>query len=90
MPENGIRHTFLEGPWHYCGRCGEKTKLESELQWQRGVLLCNECWDNYPLIGQIDQAIAQYMMTVVQEPDLKPSPKLTNPTLDIDNDDIFI
>ena len=89
MPQKGIRHTLAQGPWAYCGVCGEKTKL-SELEWQRGVLKCNEDYDQYPLIGQIDQNVALEMMTVVQNPDLRPDPKLTNPTLEIENDDIMI
>jgi len=89
MPQYGIRHTYKEGPWHFCGVCGEKTKL-SELQWQRGVLKCSDDFDSFPLIGEIALAEAQYMATIVQDPDLKPDPKLTEPTLDIENNDIFI
>ena len=55
MPQDGV-HTFNEGAWHYCGRCDRRAKLDTELQWQYGKLLCFDCYDNYPvLLGAIEQ-----------------------------------
>jgi hypothetical protein len=53
-------------------------------------LLDAKCFDSYPLIGQIDKAIADAESTFIFEPDLMPDPKLTMPSLDGSNDDIFI
>ena len=90
MPQDGV-HTFNEGAWHYCGRCARKAKLDSELQWQFGVLVCFDCFDNYPVqLGSIEQQQAVVLSTIVQDPDLKPNEKLVNPTIEIDDADILL
>ena len=83
------KHTYNEGAWAFCGRCGDRTPIK-DMQWQRGKLLDAKCFDAYPLIGQIDKAIADAESTFIFEPDLLPDPKLTMPSLDGSNDDIFI
>jgi hypothetical protein len=71
--------SFHFGPWHNCSRCDTKTHI-SVLQWQRGLLLCKECYDTgndgYPLVGQREAAIAGYLEHQTQE--LQPDPKLTD------------
>lgn len=90
MPRDG-QHTFNEGAWHYCGRCERKAKLDSELRWQLGVLVCYDCYDNYPVqIGSIEQEQAIVLSTIVQDPDLKPNEKLVNVVVEMDNGDILI
>lgn len=88
MPQDGV-HTLGQGPWHECGRCDRKAKLESELQWQRGLLLCHDCFDK-KVIGEYDQAVAQVLSSLIANPDLQPSAKLTQPTIETTNEDIFI
>lgn len=90
MPQDGI-HTFNEGTWHYCGRCERRAKLDTELRWQYGVLVCDDCWDQYPvLVGSIEQRQAEVLDTIVQDPDLKPNEKLVNPTIVEDDSDILL
>jgi hypothetical protein len=90
MPQDGV-HTFNQGAWHYCGRCERKAKLDTELQWQFGILLCCDCYDNYPvLVGSIEQQQAVQLDTIVQNPDLKPNEKLVNPTIEVEDSDILL
>lgn len=79
-------HTFNRGPWHNCSRCDIKTKL-SELEWQRGLLLCKMCYDPYPLEGQREQAIAQVLMD--GKVDFEIDEKLRDPVVDADDDLMF-
>ena len=88
MPQEGI-HTQGQGPWHLCARCDRKAKLENELQWQRGLLLCYDCYDKR-VLGTYDAEVAQVMATLIDNPDLIPSPKLTNPVIDNGDSDIWI
>lgn len=92
MPGYGINHSFNTGPWHFCSRCGTKTKLNSELQWQFSKLLCNDCYDRYPiLVGAIEIERARALSDLIGHPDLMPSEKITNPEIQNgDNDEIFI
>ena len=83
------KHTTDSGAWAFCGRCGDRTPIK-DLQWQRGKLLDRKCYDSFPLLGQIDKLVADVLATIIVEPDLQPDPKLTNPTLDGQNDDIFL
>lgn len=83
------KFTTNEGAWAFCSRCGDRNPI-SKMQWQRGKLLDEKCFDSYPLLGQIDKAIADALQIIIIEPDLQPDPKLTVPTLDGQNDDIFI
>lgn len=90
MPQDGI-HTLNEGAWHYCSRCGRKTKLDSELEWQYGKLLCNDCFDQYPiLVGDIERNQATILATIIQNPDLRPNEKLVNPDMELVDDDILL
>ena len=90
MPQDGIR-TFLTGAWHYCGRCERKMKLDSEARWQTSILLCNDCFDTYPiLVGDIEKQQALALSVIVQAPDLRPNEKLVNPTLEENEFDILL
>jgi ribulose bisphosphate carboxylase small subunit len=90
MPQDGI-HTFNQGSWHYCGRCERKAKLDGELQWQNAILLCNDCYDSYPVfIGSIEQQQAVVLESIVQNPDLRPNEKLVNPVIDIIDSEILL
>jgi len=81
-------HTWQQGAWAFCGRCGTRNSVK-DMQWQRGKLLDQRCYDQI-LIGQIDKGIADALAIIIEAPDLQPDPKLTMPTLDGQNDDIFI
>ena len=70
-----LRHTYLTGPWHYCGICDEKCKI-AKMQWQRGVLRCPECVDK-KLLGDREVAIAQVLEDGKEE--LAPVEKLRQP-----------
>lgn len=90
MPQDGV-HTLNQGAWHYCGRCGRKAKLDTELQWQFGVLCCDDCKDKEPIqVGTIERNQATVLATIGQNPDLKPNEKLVNPTIDIDDSEILL
>ncbi len=90
MPQDGV-HTFNKGAWHYCGRCERRMKLDSEAQWQFGVLLCCDCYDEFPvLVGSIEQQQAAALGTIVQSPDLKPNEKLVTPVLEVVDSDILL
>lgn len=90
MPQDGV-HTLNEGAWHYCARCERKIKLDAEARWQYGKLLCNDCYDKFPvLIGSIEARQASVLQTIVQTPDLRPNEKLTNPTIVEESEDILL
>ena len=74
---SGPKHTFWAGPWRYCSRCDRKTKI-AEMQWQRGRLLCHFCFDEWPLLGQREIAIAQVLEDGKEE--LTPVEKLRDPS----------
>jgi hypothetical protein len=82
--ENGIRHTWLTGPWHDCGICDRKTKLNT-MTWQRGVLRCQKCVDK-KLLGQRDVQIAEVLTDGKEE--FVPAPKLRFPDHDEIIDDL--
>jgi hypothetical protein len=86
MPQDGI-HTKGKGPWHECGRCGRRAKLRSELQWQRNVLVCYDCHDKR-LLGSYDASVSAFMSTLIDNPDMAPDPKLSNPDIESLDDDI--
>ena len=77
------RRSYLQGPYHFCSRCGTRYHI-SQLEWQRGLLLCKDtaenCYDTgndgYPLIGEREMAIAAVFEIPTQE--LMPDPKLTD------------
>lgn len=70
--------SYLQGPWHYCARCLWKTHI-SDMIWQRGLLLCPDCYDygndGVPLIGQREAMIQAVFEVPTME--LEPDPKLT-------------
>jgi hypothetical protein len=72
--------SYLEGPYHFCARCGSRVHIE-EMEWQQGLLLCKkyDCVDHgiYPLIGQREAAIAHALEVPSQE--LMPNDKLLYP-----------
>lgn len=74
---SGPKHTFWAGPWRYCVRCDRKTKIAA-MQWQRGKLLCEHCYDSWPLLGQREAAIERVLADGKEE--LAPVEKLRNPT----------
>ena len=87
MLQNGVRHTFWAGPWHYCGVCDKKTKI-AVMRWQRGVIKCPQCFDAPPLKGQREVAIAAVLEDGKEE--LVPVEKLRNPTPTDSADDIIL
>jgi uncharacterized Zn finger protein len=90
MPQDGVR-TFNENVWHYCHRCGRKTDLNRELQWQYGSLLCEDCFDVYPVLqGAIEAQQARALEVIVHAPDMRPHEKLVRPTEQIASDDIYV
>lgn len=90
MPSDGL-HTFRESTWHYCNRCSRKADLSRELQWQYGMLLCEDCLDTYPvLVGAIEAKQAKALEGIDMSPDLRPHEKLTRPTEQVTNDDIEV
>lgn len=81
------RRDYHDGPWHYCARCDKKKLIDSELTWQRGKLLCDECLDKN-LIGDREVEIAQVLSDGKEE--LSPDPKLRDPDYTTDEDDLLI
>jgi hypothetical protein len=81
------RRALGQGPWHYCARCDYKSLIYSELQWQRGKLLCCNCIDKR-LIGDREVAIAQVLQDGKEE--LAPVEKLRNPDFQYTDDDILV
>jgi len=81
--------------WHYCSRCTRKMKLNTELRWQRGKLLCRFCIDlegpsiaGPGLLGQREVQIDAVLGDGAQE--LAPPPKLRDPIYQNPDDDILI
>jgi hypothetical protein len=87
----GPKHTFMAGPWHYCGICYFKCKI-ADMTRQRGVLRCPACTerssDGFPLIGQRDQAIEQVLTD--GKPELVPVEKLRDPDAFQDAEDFIL
>lgn len=81
------RRALGAGPWRYCARCELKCLIYSELQWQRGKLLCKDCYDQM-LIGDREIAIAQVLNDGKEE--LAPVEKLRIPDFQYTDDDILI
>lgn len=88
MARHGIRHTYLTGAWHLCSRCDNREKV-SEMKWQRGLLLCDECYDTgvFPLVGEREPAIALVLSDGREE--LAPVDKLRNPDTYVDSEDFL-
>jgi len=70
-----LRHTYLDGPWHYCGVTDEKTKI-ADMRWQRGVLKSPAAIDKM-LLGDRENAIALVLKDGKEE--LAPVEKLRQP-----------
>jgi hypothetical protein len=89
MAPRGYR-SWKAGPYHYCGRCGERRHL-FEMEWQRGVLVCksSNCIDYgiNPLIGQREVDIIKSFETPTHE--LEPDPKLAGPGTEVTGDDLI-
>lgn len=83
---NGPKHTFLQGPWHYCGICYWKSKL-AKMKWQRGVLRCPECQDK-KLLGEREPKIAAVLTDGKEE--YVPADKLRRPDHSEAADDFII
>lgn len=83
----GVKHTFWIGPWRYCGICDTKTHIK-DMQWQRGVLRCQECFDAWPLLGQREVAIEQVLTDGAEE--FAPVEKVRNPTTFEEADDFIL
>lgn len=87
----GRRKTDFD-PAHYCVRCGRKYYM-SELQWQRGKLLCTHggngqgCIDKL-LVGDREAEIDLVLSDGKLE--LAPDPKLREPDVIGMDNDIFI
>lgn len=79
------QRTFLQGPWHYCGRCDEKTKIRI-MRWQNGVLLCPTCVDQFMASPGVRETIISQVLSDGKE-EFMPDPKLTNPDNNPDEDD---
>lgn len=79
----GLRSVLTE-EYHYCSRCGSRRPI-SELEWQRGLLLCKRynCIDAHPLIGEREAAVAHAIEVPTNE--LMPNEKLVTPTAGDDN-----
>lgn len=75
--------------WHYCARCTYKSKLGTELKWQRGKLLCASCYDNR-LVGGREVEIDMVLSDGKSNDELAPPPKLRNPESFDPVDDILI
>jgi hypothetical protein len=88
----GIKHTHLTGPWHYCDRCDEKTKIAA-MKWERGLLLCKKCQDSNSrrgpgLLGERDVKIAQVLSDGKEE--FTPVEKLRHPDFAEEVEDFLV
>jgi len=83
---SGIKHTFNQGAWRYCGRCDRKCKIR-DMKWQRGILLCTETCVDRHLIGDREIGIALVLTDGKEE--LVPPEKLRNPDLHEDAEDFI-
>jgi hypothetical protein len=70
-----LRHTYLQGPWYYCGVTDEKVKV-ADAQWQRGVLKCPAAVDKM-LLGDRERQIELVLEDGKEE--LAPVEKLRQP-----------
>jgi hypothetical protein len=88
----GIKHTHLTGPWRYCARCDEKTKIAA-MKWERGLLLCRKCQDSNSrrgpgLLGDRDVKIAQVLSDGKEE--FAPVEKLRHPDFAEEVEDFLV
>jgi len=88
--QQGLKHTHLTGPWHYCDRCDKKVKI-ADTKWERGLLLGPECQDSNAIPGLLrnrEPRIAQVLTDGKEE--FVPVEKLRNPQYQEDFDDFLI
>lgn len=74
--DNGVKRSFLRGPWHHCARCDRKTHI-SDMKWQRGLLLCIRYCVDVKLLGDREVKISQVLTDGKEE--YAPVEKLRNP-----------
>ena len=83
-----LPHTYLDGAWGTCARCYYRYKIESEMAWQRGKLLClANCYDQM-LLGDREVKIAQVLEDGKEE--LAPVEKLRNPQDAVESEDFVL
>jgi hypothetical protein len=82
------KRSFLQDPWRYCARCGEKRHINNDMEWQRGKLMCKQTCLDVKLIGDREAIIAQVLGDGQEE--FAPVQKLREPDTTITQDDIFI
>jgi hypothetical protein len=90
--EPGPKHTFWQGPWHYCARCDFKRKISKEA-WERGLLLCEECQDAQGtpgLLGERDVMIDLVLTDGKGEYELAPVDKLRHPDFAEEVEDFLV
>lgn len=62
-------------PLHRCARCETEYHV-SELRWQRGILICQPCWDD-PIAWERESIIREKLSDSTEEP--RVAPILRNP-----------
>ena len=77
MSYESLPHTYLEGAWGTCARCYYRYKIDSEMEWQRGKLLCKANCIDKMLLGDREVAIAAVLEDGKEE--LAPVEKLRQP-----------
>jgi hypothetical protein len=87
MFDGGVKRTFWAGPWKMCMICDRKTKI-ADMRWQRGLLKCDRCFDEWPLLGQREVGI-EYVLNDGKE-ELAPVDKLRNPSMYEEAEDFSI
>lgn len=88
--QQGLRHTHLTGPWHYCDRCDKKVKI-AVCKWERGLLLGPECQDSHGtpgLLGTREPKIAAVLTDGKEE--FVPVEKVRYPDFQEDFDDFLV
>jgi hypothetical protein len=79
------QRTLNDGPWHYCGRSDEKTKIR-DMTWQNGVLLAPGQVDQFPASPGVRERIIDQVLSDGKI-EFQVAPKLLDPDNDIDRDD---
>lgn len=77
MGSESLPHTYLEGAWGTCARCYYRYHIATEMEWQRGKLLCKANCIDKMLLGDREQAISNVLNDGKEE--LAPVEKLRNP-----------
>jgi hypothetical protein len=74
-----LPHTYLQGAWGTCARCYYRYKIDGEMEWQRGKLLCKANCIDKRLLGDREVQIAQVLEDGKSEKELAPVEKLKEP-----------